>query len=131
MLWARAELAVRQQNEHPVKVMTSGLEEMAEEPFWAGGKWRFERRALWWQDYQARMAVVGHYWRSRHKDQHLGKGAGLFDGTEPYESLGHARRVMVIDYSIGKRARERHAGLQHRGALAAYQWPEKQPVFSD
>ncbi len=50
------------QNRNPVKLITSGPEQRTDEPFMAGGKWRYERRVEWWNDYTASAyCVFGHY----------------------------------------------------------------------
>lgn len=131
MLHATAERNVRRQAAHPVKVLTSGLEEVADAPFWAGGRWRFERRATWWDTYQGPRVVVGHYWRSCAPHRHQGKGPDLFAGVAPTAPLGAAGQVMCIDYSIGHRQRERSEGkTQFDSALAAYRWPEDEVIFA-
>ena len=131
MLHAMAERNVRRQVAHPVKVLTSGLEEVADAPLWAGGTWRFERRVKWWDAYDGPRVVVGHYWRSRAPGNHQGKGPDLFAGVGPTAPLGPAGQVMCIDYSIGHRQKEREQGkTQFDSALAAYRWPEDEIVFA-
>lgn len=120
---------VYRQNAHPIKVLTSGLEEPAKDRFFAGGKWRLETRTPWWNHYDGTMCVVGHYWRSR-TGAHHGKGPDLFAGTDPLAPLGRGN-VMCVDYSIGKRAAERAANKPFDTALAAYRWPERELVFAD
>ena len=122
---------VHRQVAHPIKVLTSGLEEVADAPFFAGGKWRFERRVRWWEDYDGPMVVVGHYWRSPSPDIHHGKGADLFAGIPPSSPLGPSGRVMCVDDSIGRRTEERDQGSRaFKTALAAYRWPEGEVRFS-
>lgn len=131
MLRAVADRNVRRQVAHPVKVLTSGLEEVAAAPFWAAGRWRFESRVRWWDRYDGPQVVVGHYWRSRNGTSHQGKGPDLFAGTNPTAPLGPAGRVMCIDYSIGHRQRERSTGTPpFDSALGAYRWPERELVFA-
>jgi hypothetical protein len=102
MLHALAERRVMEQNEHPVKVLTSGREEVASEPFRAGGR------------------GFAH------------KGPGIFaEDANPLGPLGQGD-VMCVDYAVGHRARERAEGVSERQAfLAAYRWPEREVVFSD
>ena len=60
------EIDIIEQNENPIKVLCSGMEVRAAEPFFAGGKMRNLERAKWWEDYDAadgRLIVIGHYWR--------------------------------------------------------------------
>jgi len=122
-------LRTREQNDHPVKVMTSGIEEPADDPFWSGGRWRYEHRVPWWNDYVGPMVVVGHYWRSLDTSKPRTKGRDLFAGTEPRLPLGKGN-VMCVDFSIGYRAQERHSGQPHATALAGYRWPEGELVFA-
>jgi len=52
------------QMRNPVRVLTSGVEQLAEKTFYASGKWRMVNRVAWWQDYQDEVPVLfGHYWR--------------------------------------------------------------------
>jgi hypothetical protein len=130
MLPAIAALAVRRQVEHPIKVLTSGLETVADAPFWAGGKWRLEQRVTWWDSYDGPMVIVGHYWRSKEPGGHNGKGPDLFAGTDPHAPLGPAGKVMCIDYSIGHRQAERDKEKPFESALAAYRWPDRELAFA-
>lgn len=137
MLLHFAESEHRKQVGNPVKVLTSGIERVADEPFWANGKWRFTQRVPWWHDYDDEsLVVVGHYWRSRHADHAFVDEADLFAGSEPMEPLGKAKRVMWIDYWIGRRAIERNASgssMPFKSALAAYRCNvhgEPETVFS-
>jgi hypothetical protein len=131
MLPALAAWNVRRQVEHPVKVLTSGIEAVAPQPFWAGGKWRFEQRVPWWQTYAGPMTVVGHYWRAPNARAYQGKGPDLFDGVAPTARLGPRRNVMCVDYSIGKRSAERERGGPFDTALAAFRWPEGELAFAE
>ena len=117
------------QNGNPVKVLTSGPERRVAVPFHAGGKVRHEGRVPWWDRYaDEAWCVFGHYWRRR-----LAGDADedhLFDDSRPYAPLGNGR-ALCIDYSAGKRWRERARG----GAgpfqtwLAALRWPERLLFF--
>jgi hypothetical protein len=131
MLHALGVSSVREQVGNPIKVLTSGIERVADEPFWANGKWRFAQRVPWWEDYDDQITVVvGHYWRSRHQGHSFVDEPDLFGDAGPIESLGSARRVMCIDYSIGRRPMER-AQVGRTGpfqsALAAYRVSDGQP----
>ena len=134
---ALGESDVRKQMGNPVKVLTSGIERVADEPFWANGKWRFAQRVPWWNDYdEDSMVIVGHYWRSRHPGHSFVDEPGLFGNAAPTDLVGPAERVMCIDYSIGRRPMERaKVGRQgpFRSALAAYRLRDGEPgdvVFS-
>jgi hypothetical protein len=115
-----------QQNDNPIKVVTSGLEQQTSEPFFAGGRWRVVERVAWWDDYRGPMTVVGHYWRARRVESNVEK---LFDGIDPHKPLGRRENVMCVDYSIGRRWRERAAQKPFESDLAALSWPEAELVF--
>jgi hypothetical protein len=119
------------QNWDPVKVLTSGPERRVARPFYASGKWRQEGRMPWWEHYtDAPWCIFGHYWRIRlpnDQDQDF-----LFDADRPFALLG-AGRCLCIDYSVGKRWRERPPfgpGEPFRTFLAALRWPERELVFN-
>ncbi|MEM7206172.1 MAG: hypothetical protein AAF628_38320, partial [Planctomycetota bacterium] len=122
---------VRKQMGNPVKVLTSGIERVADEPFWANGKWRFTQRVPWWDDYDDEgMVIVGHYWRSRHPDHSFVDEPGLFGDAGPTDPVGPAQRVMCIDYSIGRRSLERtEVGTSgpFQSALAALRLRDGEP----
>ena len=118
------------QNGNPVKVLTSGPEERAAKPFYAGGRMREECRSRWWDEYRDDAWVIfGHYWRISLPDEDEEK---LFDDSRPYATLGNGR-AMCIDYSVGKRWRERLDGRVSgfRTSLAALRWPERLLYFDD
>jgi hypothetical protein len=126
------------QNENPVKVLTSGLEEYHSPAYYAGGKMRNQKRSRWWDHYQGKKIVIGHYWR---KKQHVDQSdlptdkSGIpliFDHSYPFHWLGKGD-VMCIDYSIGMRFFEREKGRigQSGIGLCAMRWPEQQLCFDD
>jgi hypothetical protein len=126
-----------EQNENPVKVLTSGLEEPAPERYYLNGKWRLLRRAEWWKEYrEPTWCVVGHY--SRRKRPAEGGGDALCDDPDPAGKRQYAplagSRVLCIDYAVGYRRKERQesgfAGTHHL-KLAALRYPEMQLVFDD
>jgi hypothetical protein len=123
-----------EQNDNPVALLTSGQEERIafEDRFYVGGKWRFVERSRWWEGCtDPTPTVIGHYWRSRVP---LQPGArDVFRTPTPFEWAGPHRSVFCIDYSVGRRYRERAAGrtADFRGGLAALLWPERSVVFSD
>src|SRR5205814_91493 len=113
------------QNFNPVKMLTSGPEKQVETPFYAGGKMRQEGRVAWWNDYREDVwCVIGHHWRI----SLLGdEGEKLFDPAQPFAPLGNGK-VMCIDYSVGKRWKERLDGRTEGSfltSLVALRWPEK------
>jgi hypothetical protein len=110
------ERRLQHQNRNPVKMLTSGPEERADQPFIAGGKVRQERRVQWWKDYdEPEVCVFGHY------------------ATLPEEPIG-AGRAICIDFGAGKRWVERltaTAGRPFRYKLAALRFPEMRLVLDD
>jgi hypothetical protein len=122
------------QNGNPVKVLTSGLERRLARPSRASGKPRLEGRVPWWEDYghDEPFCVFGHYWRILLPDED--RFDGLFDDARPYAALGKGGTALCLDYSVGKRHRERLAGISpaaYRTRLAALRWPERLLVFDD
>lgn len=120
--------AVTKQVRNPIKILTSGLEELIEEgsTYWAGGQWRFARRSDWWRQWRGRPTVVGHYWRMR-------EPLPTTDVFADYGATGWANGVFCVDYSAGRRYEERAQGTAtgfHR-ALAALRWPERVVQFDD
>lgn len=132
---AHAAVSLATQNDHPVKALTSGLEVPVApgRHFFTGGKWRFVMRAPWWETYEEEPAVVvGHYWRRR-------AGASVDDKPDSWRTetfadwAGPRGNVFCVDYSVGRRFVERHAGRRSgfSGGLAALRWPERVLVFDD
>ncbi|MFQ5634758.1 MAG: metallophosphoesterase [Gammaproteobacteria bacterium] len=124
------------QMENPVRILTSGEECLAAEPFWAGGRWRMVERVRWWRRYAHRTPViVGHYWRrfSQAGTVYADKyGPDLFAGVAPHQWLGPRRNVYCVDFSVGGRYAQR-AGDQptHYCSLAALRVPEWQVMHDD
>ena len=90
---------------------------------------RWESRVPWWRENcEEVLCVVGHYWRVALPGE--SKYESLFDGLALEAVHGS---VMCIDYSVGKRFRERmqhgHNGRYH-SRLGALRLPE-QFVFYD
>mmetsp|Transcript_75553 Transcript_75553/g.233762 ORF Transcript_75553/g.233762 Transcript_75553/m.233762 type:complete len:363 (-) Transcript_75553:57-1145(-) len=147
------------QNENPVKVVTTGMEVQAAEPFFAGGKMRSLERFKWWEKYDGKggLVVVGHYWRRRPAAVSVGvdlTGPSLFpeEASAPGAELasigppleeppagtgwapGAKRAVACVDYSAGLRFEERGRGLSEGSlgtALAALRLPEGTLHFAD
>lgn len=126
LLRALGESGVRYQMGNPVRVLTSGVERLAAQPFWSSGTWRMCDRVPWWETYEeAPVVVIGHYWRR------LRPGAGhlpdLFAGTGPFDWLGPRGNVFCIDYSVGGRYKERNRGRTvFDTQLCALRWPERE-----
>jgi Calcineurin-like phosphoesterase len=136
MLPAVAALDALYQDANPVRIVTSGLERIAETPFFASGKWRMVRRSPWWDEYREDIPViVGHYWRwpTAPSRDALSKGEpDLFQGLMPQAWFGAKRNVFCVDFAVGARYKERETGAaQFECRLGAVQWPEGQLVFDD
>ena len=137
LLEVYAEKAAFEQNENPLKVLTSGFEFRAVVPAWAGGKWRMTNRSRWWQTYRDEPAVViGHYWRRdarATREAITGDWDYPLDDYGPYEWMGPRRNVFCVDYSVGRRYEERDRGREapFESRLAAMRWPERELVFDD
>lgn len=119
---------------NPIKVLTSGLEQQAEKPFFIGNKWRFTDRTRWWDDYQdATPVVIGHYWRSLIRHSGLSRYSQLFENTKHNEWHGLKKNVFCVDYSIGASWRSRHREIRapsHFFYLAALRWPENELMLN-
>jgi hypothetical protein len=127
------------QTMNPVRVLTSGPERLADEPFFANGKWRMCDRVKWWNEYTDDIPViVGHYWRIADHDgepdeESVRNGKpNLFADHPPHAWVGAKQNVFCVDFSIGGRQGERKRGrTQFKTRLAAVRWPERQLVFAD
>ena len=124
------------QNGNPVRVLTSGMEELATAPFFTGGKWRLLSRCRWWDTYDDPRAVIfGHYWRTpQGMAQAEHKGAdSLFGSTPDSAWLGPQRTAFCVDHCVGIRHVERARGATGRfdGRLSALRWPERELVMDD
>jgi hypothetical protein len=120
---------------NPVKVLTSGVEERANAPFYSSHKWRFVARVGWWDRYEdATPVIVGHYWRSIVKTDRSQVGKGdldLFAHIGPTEWHGKRSNVFCVDFSVGGRWAERrdHLPAHQVSRLAGLRWPERELVF--
>lgn len=119
------------QNANAVKRLTSGLEGRSAKAIVINDRPRWELRLPWWNDYADDvLCVIGHYWRISLPGEV--KFENLFTGL-PLNATHGAGPVMCIDYSAGKRYRERLHGGQghHETRLAALRLPERQLVFDN
>jgi hypothetical protein len=120
------------QNDNPVKRVTSGQEGRSTEPIFVNNEPRYELRLPWWRDYHdPTLCVFGHYWRTPLPGEK--RFENLFDGL-PRNSLVGPGGAMCIDYSVGKRFRERfRAGAAHgyTTSLAALRLPERVLFFDN
>jgi len=120
-----------------LRVITSGVERLAQVPFYSSGKWRMVDRVAWWDDYQDDISViVGHYWRwpSRALQQKYSRGErDLFADAEPNTWMGARQNVFCTDFSVGARFKERACGAftQFETRLAAVRWPERELVYEN
>ena len=139
-LRAHAEHDEAMQMDNPLKVLTSGVERKlpdSSKVFRAGGKWRFVERVAWWDEYEEKVpVVVGHYWRSFNKSVSAKAEkteSDLFGSVDPLAWHGKHNNVFCIDFSVGKRWKERYEGItkNYSGRLAALRWPEKTLMFDD
>lgn len=137
MLPALAEYESNKQMLNPVKVLTSGVEEIAKAPFYTSGKWRFADRVAWWDNYCDETPVlIGHYWRSFQPVDRSGLGkehVDLFEGIAPMSWFGQRRNVFCVDFSVGgmwkaRKDEQTPAALFRLGAL---RWPEGTVMFHD
>lgn len=120
---------------NPLRVITSGIERYGKTPFFSSGKWRMVDRIPWWTEYLDECPVViGHYWRwptAVDRGVFEKDGPDLFASTHAAEWLGPKRNVFCVDYSIGRRFRERELGYVEGSCakLGALRWPERELVF--
>lgn len=122
---------------NPLRILTSGIEALAVEPFFASGKWRMLDRVQWWNRYgHQKPVLVGHYWRWPDTETRLAFSRGehdLFDGARSEQWHGRRRNVFCLDFGVGARYQERREGRERdfRTRLGAVRWPEGELVFDD
>lgn len=103
-----------------IKTITSGPEKIVDEPYFAGGKWRMLDRDAWWDSYEDDIPVIiGHYWRTM-----TPQSFGLFQTIKPTEWFGKRNNVFCIDYSVGRRYRDRANNVPFSTKLFALRYPE-------
>ncbi|MCB1625723.1 MAG: metallophosphoesterase [Pseudomonadales bacterium] len=119
---------------NPLRIVTSGQERLAKEPFYASGKWRMLDRVEWWEDYADPIPVIfGHFWRAWSTDDYGVPGhpkRDVFPGKAANQWLGPAHASFCVDFSIGARFRERETFPQgpFKTRLAAVRWPERELI---
>lgn len=120
---------------HPIRALTSGVERLADKPFYAGGRWRGTTRCAWWDDYRDDTPVViGHYWRSWQPSPAAVAAERLLLPPQPDVWHGARRNVFCVDFSIGASWRARKFPQKYRPEqfrLAALRCPEKVLVFEN
>lgn len=137
MLDAMGRYSELRQMRNPLRILTSGVERAATQPFFSSGEWRFADRIKWWDDYEhATPMIVGHYWRQfKPVDRRqFGKGdPNLFENVPPTSWHGAAGNVFCVDFSVGGRYQERYSGQTpgHNTRLAALRWPERSLVLDN
>jgi hypothetical protein len=137
MLPGLAALDAMYQDANPLRIVTSGLERVAERPFFASGKWRMVDRVPWWNHYRDELPVViGHYWRWPTAVARTAYSRGepdLFAEFESHEWFGAKRNVFCVDFSVGARYKERAGGAARRFdcRLGALRWPERELLLDD
>lgn len=116
---------------NPLRALTSGIECVAQQPFFSGGKWRFVDRVRWWEEYTDAVPVIfGHYWR-RTQGSTIKAGPDQFGPIDDTAWHGPRCNVFCVDFSVGARFLERKPNNQPGQAtkLAALRWPERTLVF--
>jgi hypothetical protein len=120
------------QNDNPVKRITSGLEGRSAEPILVNNKPRFEVRLPWWREYHdSTLCIFGHYWRTSLPGER--KFEDLFD-NQPRNTLVGPGGGMCIDYSVGKRYKERlrpGGSSRYLTSLSALRLPERVLYFDN
>ena len=121
---------------NPIRVLTSGVERLAQRPFFASGKWRMCDRVRWWNEYDEEIPVViGHYWRQLvpiAHSEHASTKPELFTDEAPHEWVGRRRNVYCVDFSVGARYQERNFGTGvFATRLAAMRLPERKLMLSE
>ena len=113
------------QNNNPIKVLSSGIEQRAKKVMYIGGSPRYTSRKHWWKQYQGPPVVFGHYWRRR-SEQRIGENNPLDMRKTPppyvfsdYSSYAWLNQCFCVDYSVGARYAER-ANQQTLGSTGAY-----------
>lgn len=134
MLHATAQHDIYRSSSHPVRALTCGVEQTAQEPFFAGGRWRFSVRNPWWDSYtDTQHVVIGHYWRQWNHTPQPKHRENIF--TVPSNHWHGARKnVFCVDFSVGARWRDRKKNItpcQSEFRLAALRFPEKTLVFDN
>ena len=133
-LEATSQYNVVHQMMNPLRVLTSGVEQRCDNPFYASGKWRFVERCTWWNNYQDDVpVVVGHFWRRLVQEEKkvYHNETNVFEGIAPLEWHGAKNNVFCVDYSVGGRFVERNKGIElgTNTKLGALRWPEMELVL--
>ena len=125
------------QDANPVRIVSSGLERVAERVFFASGKWHMVDRFPWWDEYRdAAPVIIGHYWRwpaAAARDTYSRGEPDLFKDYQVHQWFGARDNVFCVDFAVGARYKERAGGPKtgFECRLAAVRWPERGLVFDD
>jgi hypothetical protein len=123
------------QDANPVRILTSGVEHIAQQPFFASGKWRMVNRVRWWNDYNdTTPVIIGHYWRwptPAARSDHSRGEPDLFAEHASHHWFGARRNVFCVDFAVGARYKERavNRDATFECRLGAVRWPERELVF--
>jgi len=137
MLEALAERDLAYQMSNPVRVLTSGVEQRAREPFFLAGKWRMVERAAWWESYDSTVPVFfGHYWRwptPTAGSRYGSRATDPFGGRASNAWLGPRHSAFCLDFSVGARYAERLYWPDDAfvSRLGAVRWPEREVWFEN
>lgn len=124
-----AEKELRDQMQNPIRTLSSGAEKIAQRPVYAGGRWRMIDRLPWWERYTDRIPVViGHYWRNFKTTE---EKSGLFKHIDALQWFGQQQNVFCVDYSVGRRYRDRQQQAEFAHHLGALRLPENLVIFED
>jgi hypothetical protein len=130
MLAGHAAINLIEQMKNPFRVVTTSEEKVADQPFWAGGKWRMVERVRWWEQYESEIPVIiGHFWRLFDDQARRLSGAfgpDVFAGIGSHCWMGKHNNVYCVDYSVGQRHLERQQidRQGYGGKLAALNYPQ-------
>ena len=86
-------------------------------------------RLPWWERYTDRIPVViGHYWRNFKTTE---EKSGLFKHIDALQWFGQQQNVFCVDYSVGRRYRDRQQQAEYAHHLGALRLPENLVIFED
>lgn len=128
-----AKYDLQHQLNNPIRVLTSGMEQNAKVPFFAGGKWRFVERCVWWDYYNHDTpVVVGHFWRKLVDSvKSVQDKENIFNNISSTSWHGLRSNVFCVDYSVGARFLERMKNLELGSTtkLVALSWPNQELIL--
>lgn len=132
---ATAQYDLARSRAHPIRALSSGVECLAEQMFFAGGRWRGTCRMPWWNEYaEDTPVVIGHYWRMWQASANPVAAERSLLPPQGNAWHGLKRNVFCVDFSIGASWRARKQPEQYAAEsfrLAALRWPERTLVFDN